>query len=139
MKDVLIVESEPAWRMEIKRLLDDVAVVMAVGDFRTGRAWLELARPHVLIANVRLGDHNGIHLAMLTERARTTSVVYAGKHDIGLAREVQQAGAFYEQFEALPFVLPAYVCGLVPALDRRDPSKYGRRRVRSAGRRATDK
>jgi DNA-binding NtrC family response regulator len=139
MKHVLIVEAEAAWRTRIKRLLDGVAVVMAAADFRTGREWLERVRPDVLIANVRLGDYNGIHLAMLAERTQTTSVVYANAHDVGVARDVQQAGAFYEQYEALPFVLPGYLRGMLPALDRRDPSKYGRRRVRTDGRRATDK
>ena len=109
----------------------------AVPDFQIGRRWLDAIRPDLLVVNLHLGAYNGINLALLAPE-RTRSVVYTAYHDEGLARDVQSAGAFYELLVALPFVVPAYLEGRVPAHDRRNPTQYRNPRSRGPGRRVTD-
>jgi len=135
LRDILIVEPDRAWRERLARGIEPQAIVTVAEDFQTGRRWLDALRPHLLVANVRLGNYNGINLALLATEV-TTCVVYTAFHDESLAREAQAAGAFYELLVALPVVLPAYLEGRVPARDRRNPAQYWRARGR--GRRATD-
>jgi DNA-binding NarL/FixJ family response regulator len=136
--DILIVEPEQVCRERLAREVEEHAIVTVASDFPTGRRWLDALRPRVLVANVRLGEYNGINLAVLADREHTTCIVYSSYHDESLAREAQAVGAFYELLAALPLVLPAYIQGRVPGRDRRDPAQYTERRLRGAGRRATD-
>jgi hypothetical protein len=64
-------------------------------------------RPDFLIANVRLGAFNGLHLAHLAQQLglKTRCILYGLVTDIGLAREAGAVGAWFE---------PA--CTLLPGL-----------------------
>jgi len=118
---VLIVDPEPRHRRRLIGLLqsqDDTAV-MAVADFATARRWLKDARPDLLITNLRVEAYNGINLALLADPQETTSIVYSVAHDVIAARDVQQAGAFYELLDVLPMVLPAYSLQVTKERDRR--------------------
>jgi DNA-binding NtrC family response regulator len=119
--EVLIVEPESQCRDYLASLLDsdDDTVVMAVGGFLEARRWLEHREPDLLITNLRLEAHNGINLALLVDQRQTTSIVYTATHNIGTARDVQQAGAFYELLDVLPTVLPTYVQQIATERDRR--------------------
>jgi hypothetical protein len=67
--------------------------VMLVTSFLAGKARLELV-PSVLIAEVRLGDYNGLHLAL---RARASSIpsLVIGNPDSVLEREAERLGVAY--------------------------------------------
>jgi DNA-binding NtrC family response regulator len=96
--------------------------------------------PNVLVANLRLGLFNGVHLAYLLKLARPEgrAIVFAAHDDMLLAQDVQAAGAFYERELFLRVALPAYLKALLPSRDRRRPSLIDRRHAFRGGRRITD-
>jgi hypothetical protein len=81
-----------------------------------------------------------VHLAYLAKRAQTGThvVVYDERTDLGLAREIQSAGAFYDLAQRLMVTLPAYVGAPLPEADRRQPGSYDRRSSQRGGRRRWD-
>jgi DNA-binding response OmpR family regulator len=71
---VLIVDSDPAELNGTARLLTDAGYHVTTSDsFENARRCLKATPPDLLVADVRLGDYNGIHLVI---RGRT--------HDAGL-------------------------------------------------------
>jgi DNA-binding NtrC family response regulator len=90
-----------------------------------------------LITNLRLGSYNGLHLVHLAG-PHTRSIVYTDRQDASFAREIQQAGAFYESADRLSFSIAAYVDGILPSTDRRDPCRPDRRATVRGGRRPSD-
>ena len=94
----------------------------------------------LVVANLRLGAFNGLHLVYLatTLGACVRSIVYTDPHDVAAAREVQRAGAFYETRERLPAVLEGYLGALLPSADRRDSCLSDRRGIFRGGRRCWD-
>jgi DNA-binding NtrC family response regulator len=108
-------------------------------EFHDGRRALATKRPDILVANLRLAAFNGIHLAYLAKNNRPkTHVLIYGKDDPALAREAQQAGAFYEQLEFVLYALAAFLRAALPARDRRSVAAIDRRAAFRGGRRATD-
>jgi DNA-binding NtrC family response regulator len=125
------------------RLRDSISANVRVTistTFQEARPRLLARPPHLLVTNVRLNAHNGLHLVYLaaTENLPTRSIVYAEHHDPALAREAQAAGAFYERADTLKYCLDAYVRAVLPPRDRRDVARVSRRRVLRGGRRAAD-
>jgi hypothetical protein len=96
--------------------------------------------PNVLVANLRLGLFNGVHLAYLLKIANPEgrAIIFAAHDDLLLAHDVQAAGAFYERELFLRIALPAYLRALLPSRDRRTPSVIDRRQGFRGGRRITD-
>jgi DNA-binding NtrC family response regulator len=96
--------------------------------------------PNVLVANLRLGLFNGVHLAYLLKLANPSgrAIVFAAHDDLLLAHDVQAAGAFYEREVFLRIALPAYLTAALPLRDRRMPSIIDRREAFRGGRRITD-
>ena len=110
-----------------------------VTEFAAARLELYLRSPDVLLANVRLGAFNGIHLAYLAKiNKRETRVMVYGENDHVLASEIQTAGAFYERVEFVPFALTGFLMGALPVRDRRDVVVGDRRHMFRGGRRTTD-
>lgn len=139
-KQVLLVDSVLA-RLELAGVpnrLRDLADVIAAADFPKARRLLIDERPDLVVTNLRLGDYNGIHLALLADRASTRVIVYTEELDLGFAREVREAGAFYERLPRLAVALPPYLQATLPPADLRDPATPDRRRTFRRGRRATD-
>ncbi len=93
----------------------------------------------MLIANVRLGAFNGIHLAYLAKinNPKTRVMIY-GQDDRMLAGEVQSAGAFYERSDCVRYALAAFLQASLPDRDRRDVTFTDRRQIFRGGRRTTD-
>jgi len=93
-----------------------------------------------LVTNLRLNAYNALQL--LHRRSpgpdAPRAIVYTDKRDPGLARQVQQAGAFYEIRERLPVSLGAYLYRTLPDRDRRDPAIPDRRGRLRGGRRCWD-
>jgi DNA-binding NtrC family response regulator len=120
--------------------LKDVAATATCADYTTARQRLSESKPDLLVTNLRLAAFNGLHLVYLSHAVSpdTVAVVYQAHHDVGLARMVQAAGAFYERREYLPVAIGAYLKRELPARDRRDPANVDRRQDYRGGRRAPD-
>jgi hypothetical protein len=88
-----------------------------------------------MVVNVRLGAYNGVHLVYLDSAHGfgARSIVYAVHHDVGLAGQARDAGAFYETFDRLPVALEGYLRGALPSRDRRDPARVDRRASAARG------
>jgi hypothetical protein len=138
IRHVLFVEPATDEHRQLRGGLDERVAVTAVSDFPSARVALRQQPPDLLVANLRLGAYNGIHLALEADRLRTRCVVYAAQHDRVLAGHVTASGAFYVRQGHLPFVLPAFVGSPLPASDRRDPAVTDRRHTFRTGRRSTD-
>lgn len=136
---LLLVEPQPAARAALLGATRSVARVVARTDFPTARECLENASPDFVVTNVRLGVYNGLHLVYLAAARgiRASSIVYTERPEIGLAREVHYAGAFYDTREHLRMTLVAYVRGNLPPRDRRDALE-DRRTMFRGGRRCWD-
>ena len=91
---VLIVAPTPHLAADLMKWFTDAGwAVMLVTAFATGKARLG-QRPSLLISEVRLGDYNGLHLAL---RAKTMGIpaVVLGSVDPVLQHEAQRLGVKY--------------------------------------------
>ena len=136
----LLVEPEIERRKLFTAALAPVAYVCAPADFVTARRSLSTARYDLLVANIRLGAYNGLHLVYLARDSDTRSLLYADDDDLFLARTAQAAGAFYERSGRVSIALPGYVTRALPPSDRRDPAVVDRRCtvIFRGGRRSAD-
>jgi hypothetical protein len=114
--------------------------VLVETDFSKARARLRAKAPKLMVTALQLREYNGIHLVYLAVAAGlpTRSLVHTDAPDPVQAREIRQAGAFYEVRPRLSAVLPGYVAALLPPHDRRDSIQFDRRRLARGGRRAAD-
>ena len=63
--DILVVDSDPATRLFVSTTLGVAGYdVTATDSFYEARHHLEAACPALLIADIRLGEFNGLHLAL---------------------------------------------------------------------------
>ena len=139
-KHVLLVDPEPHGFDGIERSLKSVATIQICETFRRAHAELFARPPDLLVTNVCLEAYNGLHLVHLAAGfgMPTRSVAYTERPDLGLARMVQAAKAFYESRESVVVALPAYVAATLPAIDRRDVASNVRLAPTKGGRRSTD-
>jgi DNA-binding NtrC family response regulator len=137
---VLIVEPDGTALSIVRSAATLVADVEACADFVGARARAVTGEFDFLVTNLRLESYNGLHLVYLALSARSTtrSIVYTEKRDAQLAREVQEAGAFYELRDRVPYVLHAYLRAALPPSDRRNPAFSDRRGTFRGGRRSSD-
>lgn len=136
---VLIVEPDDHYRRTLFAAACDLGALATVRDsFQDARRLLATAGVDVLIANSRLGPYNGIHLVYLARQQQqpATCVVYG--NDAGIGADAQQAGAFWERPQFLPFTLASILTAKLPDHDRRDPHRIDRRVTFRGGRRASD-
>src|SRR5947208_3086757 len=129
LKSVLLVEGDRRLAAILAENIRELAVLDHHVHFQTARKRLMAAPLALIVANLRLGAFNGLHLVYLaaTLGASVRTIVYADRHDVVAARDVQRAGAFYETRERLPAVLGGYVRALLPSADRRDSGLSDRR------------
>lgn len=139
---LLLVESQPTARARLQCATRSVAHVVTRTDFPTARQWLENGRerPDFLVTNVRLGPYNGLHLVYLVaaKGILAWSIVYTEQPEVGLAKEVHHAGAFYDICERLAVTVNAYLRGTLPPRDRRESFSEDRRTLFRGGRRCWD-
>jgi CheY-like chemotaxis protein len=111
IKQVLFVDPDPVVGWRVSEMLEPFAVVEACCDFDEARTRILASPPDVLVTNLRLETHNGLHLVHLLRSggANTRCVVFASDDDLPLAREVQAMGALFVQSFRLPHMLPAFV------------------------------
>jgi DNA-binding NtrC family response regulator len=136
---LLIVEPDPELGAALRQAAGFVEADVCL-SFQAARSCVESNAYSLLVTNVRLKAYNGVHLAYLAKRAQTAThiVVYDERTDLGLAREIQNAGAFYDLAQRLTVTLPAYIGAPLPDADRRQPASYDRRSSRRGGRRRWD-
>src|SRR5437870_1789141 len=126
---VLLVEPEAATRTLLQEVARTIAQVDGHADFSMARERLFAASFDFLVTNLRLGAYNGLHLVYLAAAngSSARSIVYSDHLDLGLAREAQRAGAFYETRDCLAVTLTAYLRGTLPERDRRNLAIRDRR------------
>ena len=90
---VLVIEDNPAYLAAcVAVLTEDGHAVIACGSFEEGQHWLAQDVFDALIADVRLGPYNGLHLITLAPPA-TIKVAISAFPDGVLCRYAEQVGA----------------------------------------------
>jgi DNA-binding response OmpR family regulator len=136
----IVVDSDLIFASQLAPIITGAGLrYIPLTDFLTARHELSTGGPDVVVANVRLGEFNGIHLAYLAkiQKPQTRVMIY-GRDDRLLAREVQAAGAFYVREEFVPYELMSFLHASLPARDRRGARSWDRRQIFRGGRRTTD-
>jgi DNA-binding response OmpR family regulator len=111
---ILVVDDDENVRMGWVEVLATAGYsVAAAGSFEHGRLLLDVHRPNLLITDVRLGDFNGLQLAL---RARSAAqplptIVITGFADPVIKSEVQRLEAIYLEKPVRPDQLLAAVSG----------------------------
>lgn len=91
---VLLVAPTPHLAANLMEWLSQAGcAVMLVTSFAAGKARLD-QHPSILISEVRLGDFNGLHLALRAKAMDVPSIVL-GRADAVLEREAQRLGVLY--------------------------------------------
>jgi DNA-binding response OmpR family regulator len=94
-KKVLVVEDDRSARTGLLQLIaGEGYVALGAGTFEEGRHLLQTEHPDLLIADVRLGEFNGLQLIIGQETAPRTIVV-TGFADPVLEADARRAGAYY--------------------------------------------
>jgi DNA-binding NtrC family response regulator len=96
----LVVEPEQAERVFLASTLTAAGlIVTASDDYANGRAALVRRPPSVLITEIRLGTHNGLHLALFGRwlRPQMIQVVTSSYSDPVLKRDAEEMGAVFVQ------------------------------------------
>jgi DNA-binding NtrC family response regulator len=141
VKSILFVDPDPEVRNLARRALESVSSIELCADFEKARERCLTDAPDLLITNIRLAAHNGLHLVHLlrSSSASTRCVVYATEADVGLAREIQEFGALVIWVPQMGLSLQALAnAAELPERDRREPGCLDRRRRYRGGRRSTD-
>ena len=121
MTRALIVDPDPTFASDLAGRLRPFAEVTTCSGFSRARVQLRGLVPQFLITALALREYNGLHLVYLAGAAGlpTRSIVYHDQLDVGLAGEVQAAGAFFELQHRLPVALPVYAAASLPPADQR--------------------
>lgn len=91
---VLVVAPTPSIATRVFAWLSDAGCApIVVATFAAAKQYLD-EQPAVLISEVRLGEYNGLHLA-LRAQARRIPTILVGEPDSVLQREAVQFGATY--------------------------------------------
>ena len=94
-KKVLVVEDDRSARTGLLQLIaGEGYVALGASTFEEGRQLLRSERPDLLIADVRLGEFNGLQLIIGQDEAPRTIVV-TGFADPVLEADARRAGAYY--------------------------------------------
>ena len=127
------------WRL--KTLAQNSGIVAEVAtSAEEARRGIVTSSPMLFFSSMRLGGVRGpdlVHLARMAN-PRTRAVLYGNTADVILARQAQEAGAFFEPTVFVPYALTQYFSPTLPERDRRDAGRPERRKRFRGGRRATD-
>jgi DNA-binding NtrC family response regulator len=92
---ILVVDDDAGMRRFLSTVLKRAGYeVVATDGVKEGRTLLERVRPDLLIADVRIGDFNGLQLLIMSPRPIPT-VVLTGFPDPVIAAEARQLGASF--------------------------------------------
>ena len=106
---ILLVHPDVRARGALERLLiADGYAVTSLSSFEAGVAFLDANAPDLLVANVRLGAFNGLHVAVraLCRHPRLPVIITHSEPDALFEHEAAQLGA---QFIAYPSMAPAFL------------------------------
>src|SRR4051794_36641536 len=95
-RTVLLVDTDETVLTGLAEILGTAGhTVVSCRCFEDGKRYLQTDTPHAIVADVRLGAFNGLHLVLLAkDRApSTTAVLYSGQEDSGLSGEAAATGA----------------------------------------------
>jgi DNA-binding response OmpR family regulator len=95
---VFIVDTRAGAAVRLSRILSDAGYVVTIASsFQDAKQGLDQMTPDLLIADVRLGAYNGLHLVMRTRtRSPTTAaIVTHNTHDPALEAEAKALKAVY--------------------------------------------
>src|SRR5437763_3305119 len=95
---VMIVDDDPAALGTLSRLVAEWGhEVVPFLKYEDARAYLSTSVPHVLVADVRLGMFNGLHLVHVAKhvRADMTVIAMTGFNDAVIRAEAASVGASY--------------------------------------------
>ena len=140
-KRALVVDPDPAFANDLADLIRPYVDVTTCSAFARARTQLRGLKPQLLVTALALREYNGLHLVYLAGAASLTtrSIVYCNQLDVGLAAEIQSAGAFFELQHRLTAALPLYAAAMtLPPSDRRTVTRPDRRHRPRGGRRVTD-
>src|SRR5882757_9198960 len=128
-KHVLLVEPDPDLVKILTKRMRHLAHVDHRARFEDALRELERHAFDFIVANEHLGSHTGVELVQLavTTGVPVKSIVYTDTYDPVTAREIQDAGAFYETRNCSPYALAPFLRGTLPGEDRRDPAVRDRR------------
>jgi hypothetical protein len=136
---LLLVEPNPTVAARIAEPVEKFVTVHHHRHFESARAEITDIPFNLLLANVRLGEFNGLHLFYIARSIGSApAIVYTESREPGMGREIQRCGAFYETAERLPVTLRQLMFSTLPAFDRRDAESPDRRNSARGGRRAWD-
>lgn len=93
----LVVTLDSERRLEYRQALEGIGLRVHEADsFRQARATLKQLRPDVLVASLKLGEYNGLHLALIAQAEMPdTRVLIVGDPDIDFEAEVRAVDATY--------------------------------------------
>ena len=100
--EVLLAASEAPTLAYLERLVSVLGVsVQFAGSFEQARAWVNAGTSDLLVADVRMGDFNGLHLGWLRHfvSPQLPTIITHTDYDVSLAAEARKLGA---PFLALP-------------------------------------
>jgi DNA-binding response OmpR family regulator len=124
---LLIVEDHDATREGLTALLESAGYdALSAGTFAEGRRLLAEQAPDLLIADVRLGEYNGLQLVAAAPRAVATIIV-TGFPDPALETEALKLGAHYLTKPIAPEALLALVEEAIVSARRRQSRGSTRR------------
>jgi DNA-binding response OmpR family regulator len=94
---VLVVNADHVQLTEhVLAIAEGAFSVIGVDSYEVGRALLSEMTPDLLVASVRLGRHNGLHLSLLASRERgMKATIVVGDADPVLQNEAARLGARY--------------------------------------------
>jgi DNA-binding response OmpR family regulator len=98
MARLLVVDDDPQMLSLSKRYLAGTGYdILTAADFRDARMQIQLFEPAIIVADVRLGEYNGVQLALLALEAREDAgvVLMSGHADVVLQQEARQSGWQY--------------------------------------------
>jgi DNA-binding response OmpR family regulator len=100
MSKALIVDDDPQVLSFVKQLMETAGHdVLTASNFAKAREYIQAQDLGILVADVRLGDFNGIQLGILAKNAQPNVriVIMSGWDDPVLRHEADQLGAVYVQ------------------------------------------
>ena len=95
---VVLVHANPEILVRAEALLSEAGyAVVSASTFQAARKALDCVEPDLLIADVRLDDFNGLHLAILSriDRPRTQVIITHACADSMLEREAARCDAIF--------------------------------------------
>jgi hypothetical protein len=135
---VLLVDPRPGRWLFLETAVPELSF-HPCSDFVAARGSLLSDPPDLLVTNLRLGAHNGLHLVYLVqEMPRSRVLVYGNVVDLPLILEAQTLGAFFETPDRVLGAVRSFVRSQWPPRDRRVPREFDRRRECRGGRRVSD-